>query len=178
MIPFSIIVAVDLKNGIGKNGALPWHLPTDLKHFKEITTQAHSKGKKNLVIMGRKTWESLPEKFRPLPGRINPVLTRNPHYPLPKWVLRAHDFEEVLALINERHWAKQIESVFVIGGAEVFKSALQSGLTFKVYLTQILQDFHCDTFFPDDLPSLIPLFKSAEYCENNTRFFFAEYRRL
>ena len=71
------LIAALARNGvIGNNNALPWHLPEDLKHFKELTT-GHA------VIMGRKTWESLPARFRPLPGRQNIVVTRDPAYEAP-----------------------------------------------------------------------------------------------
>ena len=86
-IPFSLIVAMDSQNGIGKNGQLPWHLPADLKHFKEITCTVRDPKKQNVVLMGRKTWDSIPEKFRPLPGRINVVLTRHPDLKFPLGVL-------------------------------------------------------------------------------------------
>ena len=87
MKPFSIIVAFDSKYGIGKNGELAWHLPSDLKHFKEITTAVSNPVKKNAVIMGRKTWDSLPQKFRPLGGRVNMILTKEKNINLPPEVL-------------------------------------------------------------------------------------------
>ena len=75
--PTLTLIAAVARNGIiGKDNALPWHLPADLRHFKALTT-GHT------VIMGRKTWESLPEKFRPLPGRRNIVVTRNAGYGAP-----------------------------------------------------------------------------------------------
>ena len=178
MTPFSIVVATDQKQGIGRDGDLPWRLKCDLQHFKEITTRTRDKNKLNAVIMGRRTWDSLPAQFRPLPHRVNIVITRNDNLKFPQGVLRAGGLEQALDLLAEGALSKIIESVYVIGGAQIFQQAIVCQECHKIYLTQILQDFHCDTFFPDDLPSLIPLFKSAEYCENNTRFFFAEYRRL
>src|SRR3989338_2886942 len=178
MIPFSIIVAVDLKNGIGKNGALPWHLPTDLKHFKEITTQAHSKGKKNLVIMGRKTWESIPEKFRPLPGRINLVLTRNKSLVLSEGVLKAESLNDALALLNSGEWKKAVETVYVIGGAQVFKEALENPRCEKIYATHILSKFDCDVFFPPFLDFFAETLKSPSFGENSTRYYFGVYNRI
>ena len=73
---FQLVVAATRKLGIGKAGSMPWKLPGDMAYFKEITSKTADSGKQNAVIMGRKTWESIPPKFRPLPGRINVVLTR------------------------------------------------------------------------------------------------------
>ena len=73
---FQLVVAATRKLGIGKAGSMPWKLPGDMAYFKEITSRTADPGKQNAVIMGRKTWESIPSKFRPLPGRINVVLTR------------------------------------------------------------------------------------------------------
>jgi len=80
-------VAFDSQYGMGKNGQLPWVIPQDLKHFKEISTAVINPANKNAVIMGRKTWESLPEKFRPLPGRVNVVLSKEGKLDLPSGVL-------------------------------------------------------------------------------------------
>ena len=74
---FSVIVAATSSYGIGKDGGIPWRLPGDMKHFKAITNSC-APMKQNAVIMGRVTWESIPSKFRPLPGRMNVVLSRNP----------------------------------------------------------------------------------------------------
>jgi dihydrofolate reductase/thymidylate synthase len=71
-----LVVAATRKLGIGKGGTMPWKLPGDMAYFKELTSKTADAGKQNAVIMGRKTWESIPVKFRPLPGRINVVLTR------------------------------------------------------------------------------------------------------
>ena len=96
MKPYNIIVVADFNSGIGKNGMLPWHLPGDMRHFKELTITAQSKSKKNAVIMGRKTWESIPEKFRPLKKRINSVLTRNNATSFPRGVIKAMSLNEAL----------------------------------------------------------------------------------
>ena len=75
---FHVVVAASLPEfGIGFEGKLPWRIAEDMKHFKQITSQTVDKNKQNAVIMGRKTWESIPSKFRPLPDRLNVVLTRN-----------------------------------------------------------------------------------------------------
>src|SRR5271169_1690094 len=100
MKPFSIIVAFDSQYGIGKKGGLAWKLPLDLKHFKEITTTVADPAKKNAVIMGRKTWESLPPKFQPLPGRVNLVLSKEGGINLPSEVLSSQSLDEALKKLS------------------------------------------------------------------------------
>lgn len=140
----SIIVAAAQNGVIGANNDLPWHLPADLQHFKRLTT-----GKP--VIMGRKTWESLP--VRPLPGRLNIVVTGNPEY-VPKRV-DSQNAEGVPVVANlhlalERLKHMDYSQVFAIGGARLFKEAIP--LASDCYLTDVRADISGDVYFPS-LPS-------------------------
>ncbi len=149
MTPFQIIVAIDKNNGIGAKGQLPWHIPEDLKYFKKITTQCQSEDLENVVIMGRKTWESIPEKFKPLPDRLNVVLSTNKDYKVPEGVILATGFDEAFALLEGPDIISRWEQVFVIGGAGIFRTALELGACQGLFVTFIDESFECDTFFPD-----------------------------
>ncbi|MDK9703867.1 MAG: dihydrofolate reductase [Sulfuritalea sp.] len=130
--PVLTLIAAVARNGvIGIDDRLPWHLPADLRHFKALTT-GHA------VIMGRKTWESLPAKFRPLPGRRNIVVTRDAGY-------RAEGAVVALSLPAAIDAAGEGEA-FVIGGAELYAAALP--LADRLQLTEIDADFEGDTRFP------------------------------
>ncbi len=177
MIPFNIIVALDPQNGIGKDGQLPWHLSGDLKHFREITCATRSKKKKNAVVMGRKTWDSLPAAFRPLPERVNIVLTRNPYLRLPEWVLKADNFEKVLEMSENEKLKNIIETIFVIGGQQVFEEAIRYPQCQKIYLTQVLTVSGCDTFFPDFQGMFKEISRSAPHNEGPISYYFAEFHR-
>ncbi len=132
----SIIVAVDENNGIGYRNQLPWRLSNDLKRFKQLTTG-------NVVVMGRKTWESLPKK--PLPERINVVLTRN-SIDLPVGV---QVFSSVKEFIQQDYSPK---TIFIIGGAEIYRQFFPLAST--LYLTRVHGKFETDThlegFIPDE----------------------------
>lgn len=143
-VKFSIVVAVDEKRGIGKDNNLPWRIPGDLKYFKETTTAA-PEGKINAVIMGRKTWESIPEKFRPLPKRLNIVVSTNPSYQLPDGCLLVASLNAALEACQR----EDVHQTFVIGGAQLYETALESKDLKQIYLTRIFQDFECDRFFPE-----------------------------
>lgn len=145
-IKFKIIAAMDIERGIGKNGRIPWKLNGDMRGFKERTTWTLNPEKSNLVVMGRKTWESLPNKFRPLPNRINVVLTRNNKYKLPKNVIRINNFNELENYVNKQK--NKIETVYIIGGSEIYSQAIKLNLISEIFLTKIMKDFNCDTFFP------------------------------
>jgi dihydrofolate reductase len=130
--PLLSLIAAIARNGvIGVDNHLPWHLPADLKHFKALTTG-------NTVIMGRKTWESLPEKFRPLPNRRNIVVTRNAMY-------RAEG-ADVAASLPAAVTLSASGEAFVIGGAELYAAALP--LADRLCLTEIDAEFAGDTHFP------------------------------
>ena len=141
--PLYIIVAVDEANGIGYQGQIPWHLKGDMQFFKKITTETSVPGKQNMVVMGRKTWESLPERFRPLPDRVNVVLSRNHDYKLMGAEL-FNSLEQVVTVADD-----SVEKIFVIGGATVYAQALRSGLIDGIYLTRIARKFNCDAAFPE-----------------------------
>nr|WP_315473314.1 dihydrofolate reductase [uncultured Rhodoferax sp.] len=117
---------------IGVNGTLPWHLPEDLAHFKRTTLGCP-------VIMGRKTWDSLPPKFRPLPGRTNIVVTRQPDW---------HEIGSIPApdLRKALQLCEQSADVWVIGGAQLY--ALAEPLASTAVVTEIEQDFAGDAFAP------------------------------
>jgi len=128
-----ILIAAVAKNGvIGSDNALPWHLPEDLKHFKELTT-GHA------VIMGRKTWESLPARFRPLPARHNIVVTRNRAY-VAEGASVVHTLEDAIQRVGAGRTA------FVIGGAELYAHALP--LATRLALTEIDAEIDGDAYFP------------------------------
>lgn len=132
-----VLIAAVAKNGvIGKDNALPWQLPEDLKHFKALTTG-------HVVIMGRKTWESLPERFRPLPGRLNIVVTRNADYAAPGATV-VHSLAEALTFGVGK---TAPISLFVIGGAELYAHALP--LAQRLELTEIDAEYPGDVRFPD-----------------------------
>jgi dihydrofolate reductase/thymidylate synthase len=174
---FAIIVAVDTRFGIGKNGGLPWRLPGELKHFARITRTVNDPHKQNAVIMGRKTWESLPSKFSPLPGRINIVLTRDQKYSLPRGVYRAASLETATHALAREPLSHLVESVFVVGGAQVFREALRTDACREIFLTKIFEDFGCDTFMPDDLSCYQLISQSAPMVEDGVSYVFCRYVR-
>nr|AIA15894.1 Dihydrofolate reductase [uncultured bacterium] len=171
--PFSIVVAVDANFGIGRGGLLPWHLPGDMKHFKEVTLEGSSEAHRNVVIMGRKTWDSIPDKFRPLPGRRNIVLTRDITPTFPSGVERAFDFEDALLKAAQSVPSK----IFVIGGGEIFKIAIGHPSCQRLFLTHIETTFDCDRFFPSLPSSFKPIFKSPLLQDGKTKYFFCTYER-
>ena len=128
----SLIVAIDEKRGIGKNGTLPWRLSSDLKRFREVTMGHH-------VIVGRKTFESI---GKPLPGRQMIVVTRNASFKA-DGCLVAGSVQSALAAAQERGETE----AFVIGGAEIYTQMLDAAD--RVYLTQVHAEVDADTFFPE-----------------------------
>ena len=127
------IVAAVTRNGvIGRDGGIPWRIPEDMTRFRELTT-GHA------VVMGRRTWESLPDQFRPLPGRDNVVVTRNSDWSA-QGADRAGSVEDALDLLESA------PRVFVIGGGEIYAAALP--LADELLLTEIAADIDGDTTFP------------------------------
>jgi dihydrofolate reductase len=132
----SLIVAISNNKVIGKNNQLIWNLPKDMKFFMD-TTLGHP------VIMGRKNFESIPEKFRPLKNRTNIIITRNKNYEALDCKV-VHSIKESLKCMDFGN-----EEVFVIGGGEIYRKFLELDLIDKMYITHIDDFFDGDTFFPD-----------------------------
>jgi dihydrofolate reductase len=133
----ALIVAMDLERGIGKNNDLMWHLPADMKFFKETTTN-------HVVVMGRKNYESIPEKYRPLPNRENVVLTRNEAYVAPNCLV----FNSLEDCISHYSTKNEEKTVFIIGGGEIYKMALEASIIDEMYITHVDKKYDADTFFP------------------------------
>jgi len=135
----SLIFARAANGVIGANGTMPWHLPEDLAHFKRTTGAAP-------VIMGRKTWDSLPPRFRPLPGRRNIVITRRDDWSV-EGAQRAGSLQEALSLCEE----SQAPEVWVIGGAQIYAEA--EPLARQAVVTEIARDYDGDAYAPELSPS-------------------------
>ena len=147
---------------IGRDGHLPWRLPEDMAHFREVTI-GHP------VVMGRRTWESLPAQFRPLPGRRNVVLTRDAGWSA-EGAERAGSLESALRLLESE------ERLSVIGGGQVFADALP--LADELRLTEVDLDVEGDTFFPDwDRSEFEEVSREEHVSEDGIPFAFVSYAR-
>ena len=162
MAEIVIIVAVAQNRVIGKDNRLLWNIPEDMARFKALTS-GHT------VLMGRKTWESLPPRFRPLPGRRNIVISRQTDYAAPGAEL-AHSLDSALAL------AASDETVFIIGGADIYRQTLP--LAERLEITEVELSPEGDSWFPE-----IPAdewqvtTKTAPSANGGTGFSFLTYRR-
>ncbi|CAH1789531.1 unnamed protein product [Owenia fusiformis] len=144
----NLVVASCKNRGIGKNNRLPWRLSGDMAFFKRITSDTKDKSKQNAVIMGRKTWQSIPEKFRPLPNRVNVVISREMKE-APEGAYIARGLDEAIDVVTSPALADKVEGIFVIGGSSIYSLALESPHCHRIYHTMILHDFECDTFLPE-----------------------------
>jgi dihydrofolate reductase len=158
----ALVAAVARGGVIGRDGGIPWRLPEDVAYFKALTT-GHA------VVMGRRTWDSIPERFRPLPGRRNVVVTRNAEWRA-EGAERASSVEAALELLAGE------EEVFVIGGAAIYAAALPYADT--LVLTEIDLAAEGDTFFPDwDRGAFREASREERTGADGTRFAFVVYER-
>ena len=132
-----LIVAKGQNNEIGKDNDLIWHLPADMRFFTQST-------KGNIVIMGRRNWDSIPLKYRPLSGRVNAVVTHNRKFSHAD----CDTFHSVEDAIN--HYKENSDkAIFIIGGAQIYNYCLKNNLVDEMLITYIHQDFEADAFFPE-----------------------------
>ena len=142
-----LIAAVAQNNVIGKDGQVPWRIPEDLKRFKEGTLH-HS------VIMGRKTYESIPAKYRPLPQRVNIILTRQPEYRADGAFVMS-SLEEALQAVQRSEPVMEgikYDEAFVIGGESVYRKALPFAV--QLQITQVHAPYEGDVHFPEIDPAI------------------------
>jgi len=150
------------RNGvIGRDNQMPWHLPEDLAHFKRVTLGQP-------VIMGRKTWDSLPPKFRPLPGRLNLVITRQTDWQA-EGALRAGSIDEAMRLCGD------VPNVWIMGGAEIYRQA--EPLASTAVVTEIDADFEGDAYAPTLSPQWHEVQRESHTAGNGLAFSFVTYQQ-
>ena len=163
MKPALHLIYARARNGvIGHQGQMPWHLPEDLAHFKRTTLGAP-------VIMGRKTWDSLPQKFRPLPGRTNVVITRQRDWTAPGAIV-AHSLGDAIVQCGA------VDTIWVMGGANVYAQALP--LAYQVVVTEIDADFEGDAYAPILGEQFQPVEREAHVSSQGLPFAFVTYVRV
>jgi dihydrofolate reductase len=152
---YNIVIATDINNGFGAQGQLPWKIPNEMKHFKFIISHA-PEGKKNIVVMGRKTWDSIPINHRPLSNRINVVFTQNeefsknnPNIENVFYVVR--NFTDYESLLQKDNIMSIMNEVYNIGGRDLLISFSQekSQICKFIFRSLIMKEYPtCDVFYP------------------------------
>ncbi|MCB9735304.1 MAG: dihydrofolate reductase [Deltaproteobacteria bacterium] len=135
MVP---IWAADDRGGIGRAGDVPWYLPPDIRHFRVLTTG----GGQNAVVMGRRTWDSIAPRYRPLKNRFNIVMSRGSTVDAPPGVRIVPDFDAAVRA------AEGFVRLWVVGGGQIYRQALARPDCRAVVVTRVAGDFDCDTFVP------------------------------
>jgi dihydrofolate reductase len=177
---FSMILSVDEKNWISKNSEICWNLKWDLKKLKEITTKNNDLSKYNAVIMWRKTWEKIPSKFRPLSERINCILSKKLKIEdidskIDDFVLYFNNFDHCLEELSKR---ENVENIFLIWWWSLYNQFIKHKNLEKIFLTRILKDFSCDTFFSWMDKSFVLESESEIFEENWIKYKFEVYKKI
>ena len=158
----SLVAAVARGGVIGRDGTIPWRIPEDMARFRKLTL-GHP------VVMGRRTWDSLPDRYRPLPGRRNIVVTRNPDW-------RAEGAEHSASLDDALQLLDDARQVFVVGGAEIYAAALP--VADELLLTEVDAEFGGDTLFPAwDRTAFEETSREPHVSEDGTPFAFVTLER-
>ncbi len=161
-MPLHLIYARAANGVIGKDNTIPWHIPEDMAHFKQLTLGCP-------VVMGRKTWDSLPPRFRPLPGRTNIVVTRQGDWQA-DGAVRATSLQDAL------QQAPTGQTVWIIGGAQIYAEALP--LAERLEVTEIDQAFDGDAYAPEMGGDWEVAAHSKHVSTTGLRFSFTSYRRV
>ena len=154
---FNLIVANQTNKGIGKNGTIPWYVPEDLDYFSKLTRGAFDSDnifdhtKKNVVIMGRKTWDSIPPKSKPLRDRINIIISKsgeNRHPLETQDTLFFKEMDTLFSYLRQQYHKGNLGKIYIIGGHSIYKYFLDNISLDKIYVTNILSNHECDVTFP------------------------------
>lgn len=160
----TIIAAIAKNNALGKNNDLIWHLPADLKRFKKVTSGHH-------ILMGRNTFESI---GRPLPNRTTIIITRNKDY-VKEGCLIANSLEEALEM------AQDDEKIFIIGGAQIYKYAIENNFADALDITLVHHEFEADAFFPEIADAVWEITESEDFEadeKNKFDYSFLRYKKI
>ena len=161
MTRIHMIFARAANGGIGRDNTIPWRLPEDMAHFKQLTTGWP-------VIMGRKTWDSLPAKFRPLPGRANIVITRQPDW-------KDTGAETAASLTDALALCASSAEAWIMGGAQIYAQAMP--LADRIEVTEIAQDFEGDAYAPVLGPEWQEAGREDHVSANGMKFSFVTYQK-
>lgn len=152
LLKFKVIAAACENMGIGIKGDIPWRLKNEMAYFTKMTSTTKGTNKKNAVIMGRKTWESIPLKYKPLSDRFNVVISNTLEDTGYENVPVYKSLDQAMEAIRESPYSETIEDIWIIGGSRLYEEAINSPLCDKIYLTRVKGKFECDTFFPNIPP--------------------------
>ncbi|KAK9886309.1 hypothetical protein WA026_015820 [Henosepilachna vigintioctopunctata] len=149
-IQFKLISACCENMGIGKNGDLPWRLKNEMLHFTSMTTNTHDSNKKNVVVLGKKSWDCIPGKYKPLVGRINFILTSAKNLDVSKYrdTYVFNSWDQIVDKLEDPEFKNKYEDVWICGGSKIYEDAMKSQHFYRLYLTRIKKNYDCDTFFP------------------------------
>lgn len=161
---FFVIAAACKNNGIGFRNRLPWRLKKEMEYFNKMTTESTEPANKNIVIMGRKTWSSIPQKYRPLKDRTNVVLSRTLSTIEDRDSVD-HIFSSLPHALEGVSQLRNKGQVWVIGGQSIYEEALRLPQCKRIYLTKIDKEFECDTFFPEIDDTIYKLVSDPEVSE-------------
>ncbi|XP_041443901.1 dihydrofolate reductase isoform X2 [Xenopus laevis] len=181
--PVKLIAAACNNMGIGLNGYLPWNLPNEFKYLLDTITKVSQPGKKNLLLWGRRSFETFDESLLPVPNTIIALLSRKLSMVPPFVSYVCKNEEEILKLASTPPLNDEIESIWVLGGVESYKNMMQHPWCNHIYFTKILADFECDTFFPEfdknvfKLKENYPGVPSGIQDENGVKYVFQVYQR-
>ncbi|XP_072241569.1 dihydrofolate reductase [Leuresthes tenuis] len=147
--PIRLIAAICNNMGMGKDGTLPWSLPSEFQFFLKTITRVSRPGNMNLIIWGRLCWNSQPENMLPLANSLHVVLSNTLSTVPDNAQFLCQDFESAVRLAAEPPLADIIETIWILGGTRVYEDSLKHPWCDLLYLTDVMADFDCDVFFPE-----------------------------